>query len=251
MSATSVRPAASAGNETTPAARGIYVWELPVRLAHWLIVGSIIVLSITGIYIHTPFIAPPVGDESARLMGQVRFIHELTALIFTAAVAWRVVWSFVGNQYAQWRAIVPHTRAQWRGIGQMLAYYTFRRDEPPPAVGHNSLAGLAYLVVYAGFVGQILTGFLLFGWLLGTGPFAFFFGWSSLVPGGIQTVRLLHFLLTFAFLAFAVHHVYSSVLIDLEERTGILSSIVTGFKHRSTPRSEAELEAARKEGADA
>jgi len=45
-------------------------------------------------------------------------------------------------------------------------------------------------------------------------------------------VRLLHYLLTFAFLAFTVHHVYSSVLIDLEERNGLISSIVTGFKAR-------------------
>ena len=59
---------------------------------------------------------------------------------------------------------------------------------------------------------------------------AFLFGWVSLVPGGIQWVRLLHYLLTFAFLAFTVHHVYSSVLVDSEERNGLLSSIVTGFK---------------------
>ncbi len=241
MSATSIqRPAAT----TRGSRRGIYVWEAPVRIAHWLIVLSIVVLTITGIYIHTPFIAPPAGDESARLMGQVRFIHELTALVFTASVALRIFWAFAGNQYAGWRAVVPHTRAQWRGTRAMLAFYLFRRDTPPPATGHNSLAGIAYVVVFAGFIGQILTGFLLFGWLLGTGPFAFFFGWSSLVPGGIQTVRLLHFLLTFAFLAFAVHHVYSAVLIDLEERNGVLSSIFTGYKSRSTPESEAEMERA-------
>jgi len=215
-----------------PPAEVLYVWELPVRLAHWTIVLSIVVLTVTGLYIHAPFVAPPPGEVTPSIMATVRFIHELTAIAFTIAVGFRVYWSLVGNRYASWRAIVPHTPAQWRSVREMFAFYTFRRPSPPPSIGHNSLASLAYLVVYLGFFGQILTGLLLFAFLLSTGPVSLLFGWVSLVPGGIQMVRLLHYLLTFAFLAFTVHHVYSSVLIDLEERNGLISSIVTGFKAR-------------------
>jgi hypothetical protein len=32
------------------------------------------------------------------------------------------------------------------------------------------------------------------------------------------------------FLAFTIHHVYSCILIDIEERSGLVSSIITGFK---------------------
>lgn len=213
-------------------AEAVYVWELPVRLVHWTIVLSIGVLTVTGLYIHTPFVAPSPGEVTPSIMATVRFIHELAAIAFTVAVGFRVYWSLVGNRYASWRAIVPHTRRQWRAVREMLAYYTFRRRSPPPAIGHNALAGLAYTVVYIGFFGQILTGLLLFAFLFSTGPVSWLFGWTSLVPGGIQSVRLLHFLLTFGFLAFTIHHVYSSVLIDLEERNGLLSSIVTGFKRR-------------------
>ncbi|TFG89008.1 MAG: Ni/Fe-hydrogenase, b-type cytochrome subunit [Gemmatimonadales bacterium] len=216
----------------SPPAELVYVWELPVRLAHWTIVLSIVVLTVTGLYIHAPFVAPPPGEVTPSVMGTVRFIHELTAIAFTIAVSVRVYWAFVGNRYANWRAFVPHTRAQWRSVREMFAFYTFRRPSPPPSIGHNSLAGLAYLVVYLVFFGQILTGLLLFAFLLGTGPVSLLFGWTSLVPGGIQSVRLLHYLLTFVFLAFTIHHVYSSVLIDLEERNGLVSSIVTGFKTR-------------------
>lgn len=210
----------------------VYVWELPVRIVHWTIVLTIGVLTVTGLYIHTPFVAPPPGDVTPSVMATVRFVHELAGIAFTIAVGLRSYWSLVGNRYARWQAIVPHTRAQWRSMGEMLAYYTFRRSSPPPAIGHNALAGLAYSIVYLGFVGQVLTGLLLFGFLLSTGPVAFLFGWAHLVPGGVQAVRLVHYLLTFAFLAFTIHHVYSAVLIDLEERNGLLSSIVTGFKGR-------------------
>jgi Ni/Fe-hydrogenase 1 B-type cytochrome subunit len=35
----------------------------------------------------------------------------------------------------------------------------------------------------------------------------------------------------FAFLAFVVHHVYSAVLIDIEERSGLVGSIFSGYKY--------------------
>jgi Ni/Fe-hydrogenase 1 B-type cytochrome subunit len=229
--------AASQGPFATTAAPGeardngpTYVWELPVRIAHWTIVVSILVLTVTGLFMHTPFLRPSAGEAEPALMAQVRFIHELFAIAFTIAVGLRVYWAFAGNQYAHWRALVPHTRAQWRNLIEAVRFYGLRRPEPPPGLGHNALASVAYLVVYAGFAGQILTGLLLFGWLMETGPLDTLFGWGDLLPGGIQTVRLLHYFLTFLFIVFTIHHVYSSALTDVIERNGLLSSIVTGFK---------------------
>ena len=211
----------------------VYVWEPLVRVVHWTVVVSMVVLTITGLYIHGPFLSPAAGDTAAALMAQVRFVHELFAIVFTIAVGLRVYWAFAGNGYASWRALVPHTRPQWRNLAETGRFYGLRRLDPPPGMGHNALAAVAYLVVYAGFAGQILTGLLLFGWIAGVGPVQALFGWIvGFVPGGIMTVRLLHYILTFLFLVFTVHHVYSSVLTDLVERNGLLSSIVTGWKTR-------------------
>ncbi len=33
----------------------VYVWELPVRLVHWGLVITLVVLTITGSYMHDPF----------------------------------------------------------------------------------------------------------------------------------------------------------------------------------------------------
>ena len=52
----------------------------------------------------------------------------------------------------------------------------------------------------------------------------------------IQQLRLLHFLLMFVFGAFTIHHVYSAILVDIEERNGEVSSIVTGYKARRARR---------------
>ncbi len=54
------------------------------------------------------------------------------------------------------------------------------------------------------------------------------------------SLRLLHFMLMFFYIAFAIHHVYSAWLYDIEERCGELSSIITGYKADVRDRSDTE-----------
>jgi len=138
-------------------------------------------------------------------------------------------WAHAGNRYASWRALLPLTpRQRWR-LRETVRYYAFRRREPPPSIGHNPLAGLAYVGLYGGFALSVLTGLALFAWVAPTSPFRGLMSWTwTVMP--IQNIRLIHLLLMFWFIAFAVHHIYSAVLIDLEEQNGELSSMITGWK---------------------
>jgi Ni/Fe-hydrogenase 1 B-type cytochrome subunit len=214
----------------TQARRTIYVWQLPVRVVHWTIVLALIVLSFTGYYIHHPFLSGGGGPgHPAFTMGRIRFVHEVSGFVFIAAVLVRVYWAFAGNHYANWRALLPITAEQRSGVRDMLRYYFFVRREPPHGNGHNALAGVTYVFLYLLFFLSILSGLGLFAWVSRIPAWRTLFGWTySLLP--IQQLRLLHFLLMFAFGAFAIHHVYSAVLFDTEERNGELSSMVTGWK---------------------
>ncbi len=210
----------------------IYVWEIPVRITHWLIVISIVVLAATGLYIHSPYLAPSNPVEASSRMADVRFWHEIFAIVFSLSVAVRFYWGFVGNSFSSWRQIIPHRREQFYFMKEMARYYLGLRKHPVPYTGHNHLAGLAYTIVSVGLFAQVLSGLLLFGWIMPTGPFHVLFGWGNAFPwGGIQGVRFLHNVMTFLFLAFMVHHVYSAVLIDIEERNGVLSSMFSGYKN--------------------
>jgi Ni/Fe-hydrogenase 1 B-type cytochrome subunit len=224
-------PGGSPPDDESTGSQPIYVWEIPVRVTHWLIVISIVVLAATGLYIHAPYLVPSKPVEASSMMATVRYWHEVFAVIFSLSVAVRFYWGFVGNSFSSWRQIIPHRRDQFYWMREMAKYYGFQRRHPVPYTGHNHLAGLAYTVVSVGLFGQVLTGLLLFGWIMQTGPIHLLFGWSSLVPGGIQTVRLLHNILTFLFIAFAIHHVYSAILVDIEERNGVLSSMFSGYKN--------------------
>jgi Ni/Fe-hydrogenase 1 B-type cytochrome subunit len=213
-----------------PARRSVYVWELPVRIVHWTIVLALIVLSVTGYYIHHPFLA---GDGATGhpgfTMGTVRFVHEATGFVFTAAVLFRVYWAFVGNRYAHWRGLLPITAAQRRDLRHMIGFYALRRRHPPAANGHNPLASMAYMAIYGLFGLSIVSGLGLFAWVSRIGAWQALFGWTYSVMS-IEQLRLLHFLLMFIFGAFTIHHVYSAILVDIEERNGEVSSIVTGYK---------------------
>lgn len=224
----------------------LYVWDLPVRVTHWVNVFSILVLSVTGYYIANPFIGTHGPNASDFLMGTVRFIHFTTAFIFTFSVLFRIYWAFAGNRWAHWDQFLPARTARRRALFRMIRYYTFLRREPPAEIGHNPLAGATYTGLYVLFGIQILTGFALYSLAYPNGFWPVAFGWINVVIG-VPYVRLIHTIVMWLIIAFTIHHVYSAILIDIEERSGLLSSIVTGYKSLSARHiAEAKLEDVKK-----
>jgi Ni/Fe-hydrogenase 1 B-type cytochrome subunit len=212
-----------------PEKQTIYVWDLPVRITHWVNVTSIVVLSLTGYYISNPVIQTHGVATNEFLMGTIRFIHFTVAFVFTMSVLFRIYWAFRGNLWARWGQFLPVSRKRLRELRRMLLYYTFLRREPPEEIGHNPLAGVTYTGLYALFILQIATGFALYSIPFHDGVWKALFGWI-VVAFGEQPVRLVHDIVMFLIIAFTIHHVYSAVLIDFEERSGLVSSIVTGWK---------------------
>lgn len=204
----------------------VYVWEIPVRLTHWVTFAALVVLTVTGSYIADPFLFTP-GQETMRL---VRFIHLVAAYSFLASGILRTYWLFAGNQFARWSAFIPTNRRHLREVLSQTQFYLFLRKDLPGILGHNALASGTYLVVFLLFLVQTLTGFALIG-IHGTQPWATIFGWVPSVMFGEQGVRVIHHLLMWAILAFAIHHLYSAILVDHLERNGLMSSIFAGSKY--------------------
>jgi Ni/Fe-hydrogenase 1 B-type cytochrome subunit len=220
----------------------VYVWELPVRISHWFIFLPIVVLSFTGYYIHNPFIV--AKTSTTFLMATMRFIHEIAAFVFISAFLLRLYWFFMGNNWSNWRAFIPIHRRQWRGMGGMVAYYSFLRKDLAHHVGHNALAAMTYLLIFTFMLIEIVTGLTLYTQVRGKWVLGWLFGWIPRVID-IQHIRLLHFCIMFAFFAFVIHHVYSAVLVSWEERNGLIESIFTGYKF--VPKAELEEDAVQSE----
>jgi len=202
----------------------IYIWQVPVRLTHWVTAACIVVLSLTGGYIADPFLIPPGGS----VMTTVRLVHMITAFTLMASLLLRLVWMVAGNRFARWSAFIPTNRFQATEVFRQAAFYAFLRKEIPKVLGHNQLAATAYLALFGLLLIETVTGFALDG-LMGAEPGATLFGWLREIVG-VQQLRVIHHLAMWAILAIALFHVYSCVLVDHIEHNGLVSSIVSGFK---------------------
>lgn len=202
----------------------LYVWEVPVRISHWVLVGSIVVLSLTGGYIAEPFLIPPGGP----VMTTVRFLHIAAAFALVASGLVRTVWLLVGNRFARWTAFIPTSSTQATEAVRQAGFYGFVRREMPKVLGHNQLAASAYIVLFLLLLIETITGLVLDG-VLGAQPAGLLFGWLGEALG-LQTIRSIHHLAMWAILAISLFHVYSCVLVDHIERNGLLSSMFSGYK---------------------
>ncbi len=202
----------------------LYVWQVPVRVTHWVTAACIVVLSITGGYIADPFLIPPGGS----IMTTVRIVHIAAAFTFLASGLLRTAWLLHGNRFSRWSAFIPTSRNQATELFRQAAFYAFIRREIPKVLGHNQLAATAYLALFFLLLVETVTGFALDG-LLGAEPGATWFAWLRELAGP-QMLRLVHHLTMWAILAIALFHVYSCVLVDHVEKNGLLSSIVSGYK---------------------
>ena len=219
----------------------IYIWELPVRIFHWINAISIFVLMVTGIYIGKPFVAALVQEEAyySWFMGWARYIHFFFAFLFIANLLFRWYWVFKGNRFATAK---PFQLAFWKELFQTIKYYGLMKHKKPHFVGHNPLAQFSYLLfIGVGSVIMILTGIYMYVEPQHESWFGQLFQWVPwLLGGNSYAVRSLHHLVAWGFIIFVVIHIYMAFREDWLERNGTMSSIFTGYKFESKEMVEAE-----------
>lgn len=209
----------------------VYVWQLPVRLYHWLNALCVVALSATGYLIGTPLAIASASEASySYWFGIVRFIHFLFAFLFFFNFVFRIYWGFVGNRYANWDNFIIHKKSQFRELIDVLRVDILQlRVKPLESLGHNALAGFTYFLSFLAFLFQCITGFGMYAamsdaWL----PHAFV--WIVPLMGGDFAVRQWHHMFMWFFILFSIVHVYLVFYHDYVEARGVTSSMVGGWK---------------------
>ena len=213
--------------EPTPGQVRVYVWEWPVRFSHWVMVLSIVSLSITGYYMHAPYVA--AAGRTAYVMGTMRFVHIVSGFAFSLAIAIRIFWFFFANRWGRWNQYIPTTKKRLANLAAVGKYYAFMAWSPVRYIGHNPMAGAAYAVIYAMAIVEIVTGFTLYAQVVGNKFLLLLFGWIPRIID-IQWLREIHFLIMFGFWMFFIHHIYTAILVSVEEQDGLMDSIFSGYK---------------------
>jgi Ni/Fe-hydrogenase 1 B-type cytochrome subunit len=216
--------------ETQP---DLYVWELPVRIWHWVNALAIVILAVTGFLIGNP--PPSVGGEAVShfYFGDIRFIHFAAAYIFAVGFLVRFLWIFFGNSYSRELFYLPLWRPSWwKGLKEQIRWYSLLEKDPPVTTGHNPLAQAAmFLFLGVGSFFMILTGFALYSADQGAGSIsARLFGWVVPLFGQLQDVRTWHHLGMWAIIFFVAFHIYMSVRDDIMGGESMIGTMVNGWR---------------------
>jgi Ni/Fe-hydrogenase 1 B-type cytochrome subunit len=211
----------------------VYVYEAPVRIWHWVMMISMVVLVFTGYLIGSPWSGPSSEATFTNFFGNVRLIHFLAAAVFVVAFVVRLYWAFAGNHHARSIFLPPvWSGSWWNGMFRQGLYYLFMKKESPLWIGHNPLAQLAMFVMYVlGTFVIILTGLSLFSEQYAWGSvWMNLFGWVNVLLGGSQMVRLVHHLTMYYLLIFAVIHIYMATREDVMSGQTVVSTMVNGLR---------------------
>ncbi len=197
----------------------VYHWTAAVRIEHWWHAASMIVLVITGFYIHSPFIAG--GSET---MAWMRFFHFVSMYVLIFGLILRVYLAFNSKTAADWRELMP-LPSNIAGIPEMIAYYLFLKKTHKKYERYNPLQGMVYFLMGVLILIMVATGFAMHsGWLHST------FAWVNNTLGGEPVTRVVHYLGMWVLLCMSAVHIYFVLRQDLTEKDRTFMSMIDGYK---------------------
>ena len=215
----------------TLTSRKVYVWQIPVRLYHWVNALAVILLAVTGYLIGSPPALQSASEASfGYWFGIVRFLHFAAAFVFFFNFLFRIYWGFVGNRFAKWDQFIPTKRSQWKEMFHVLCLDVLQFcKQPIKSIGHNSLAGFTYFLTFLAFLFQAATGFGMYS-AMSHSWIANLFAWVVPLMGGDFAVRQWHHAMMWFFIIFSMVHVYLVFYHDYVEGRGTISSMAGGWK---------------------
>jgi cytochrome b len=185
---------------TPSALRPVRVWDLPVRLFHWLVVVLVAAAYVT--------------EEVNRIDWHVRIGEALLALLIA-----RLAWGCFGSETARFRNFVASPVAAMRHLREL-----FHRA-PDVQVGHNPAGGWMVLLLLALLLIETLSGLYVNNEIADAGPL------STVVPAWLaNAVATLHGLAWDVLLVAVVLHVLAIALYAVAKGHNLLRPMLTGCK---------------------
>ena len=165
------------------------VWAILVRVTHWTVAA--------GIIANLLFIED--GSE----------LHEYVGYTLVGLVVIRLIWGLIGTGYARFSDFFP-TPAR---IKNHLANIRQRRNDEQH-LGHNPLAAIMVLALWAVIIGLGISGYLMESGILGN---------KDLFEEG-------HELLANSLYLFIPLHIIAAIVMSYWQRQNLIKSMITGDK---------------------
>jgi cytochrome b len=179
------------------------VWDVPVRVTHWLLVLAV------------------VGAWMTNKLGPGWFTwHVVCGCSVLVLVSFRLIWGFVGTRYARFSSFV-------RGPRTILAYVRghHRGVQLPDPIGHNPLGGLSVLALLGLLLTQALTGLFSNDDIANAGPF---YGWVSEAQS--SSLTSIHHRVFLGLEILVGLHVLAILFYTFIKRVRLVGPMISGYK---------------------
>jgi len=124
----------------------IKVWDLPLRIFHWLLVIGF-------------FIAYLTEDDLLT-------IHVWAGYLVSGLLVFRLIWGFIGNDYARFSNFLCSPAKSIAYIKDLIALKTQRY------IGHNPAGAAMIVLLLISLLATVITGFAVYGADQAAGPLA-------------------------------------------------------------------------------
>lgn len=180
----------------------LFVWDLPVRLFHWLLVISLIAAWYTS-------------DGERDLISY----HLQIGYFILGLVLFRIIWGVLGTKYAVFSQFIPTKRELIHYIQQ------FKQKQNYSTVGHNPLGGLMVILMLLLVLSQAISGLFMNDDVFTSGPY------YESVSSSVQTLMsLIHHNVFDVILIISLLHISAIFYYLLVKKINLIMPMITGYK---------------------
>ena len=188
--------------QNTGPTKKVKVWDLPLRLFHWLLLIAVSAAFIT------------IWAKSDRNL------HMLAGYSVLALLLFRLVWGFIGGEHARFFNFVKGPAGVLSYMGALLGG---RHD--PSRTGHNALGALSVLAMLLSLLFQTVSGLFNFDDDMNEGPL------RKLISESLaDTLHEAHEINQWIILGLIVLHVLAILFYRFGKKDNLLTPMITGSK---------------------
>ena len=228
--------------------KAYFVWDANIRWFHWINLLCVLGLIAVGVAILNGK-ALGVSTEGKILL---KTVHVWIGYVFAVNLLWRLIWAFIGGQYARWRAILPGGHGYMNELRSYLA--DIKAGRPRQYLGHNPIGRIAVTLLLFLLLVQAVTGLVLAGTDLFYPPIgSWIAAWvanpgvdpATLAPYAKETYDAvayeamrafrkpfitIHYYGFYVLLGLILVHILAVVMTELREGGNLISAMFTGKK---------------------
>ena len=193
-------------NSTKTSQTNTRIWDVPVRLFHWIL--ALLVIS--------QIVTVSIGGNAMEY-------HVLGGYAILTLVVFRIIWGVVGTRTARFTQFL-------RGPGAVLRYLrTIPTAAAEPHAGHNPLGGWSVVAMLLSLLVQAVSGLFADDEIMTTGPL-----WKYVSENTASLFNVIHETNALILLALICMHMGAILFYLLRKKQNLIRPMFTGTTHLPT-----------------